>query len=292
MQDAGFTCYPQLEPSQPMSEEKSSSIGTMIVVAIAAGLIGYVIGKPAPPQVQAKAPDTSEKSTELGKPAEPKEPSFVKEGLVAFYPFNGNAKDESGNGNDGFLIGATLSKDRNGKIDSAYSFDGSDRILVGDNPNLRLQKLSVNVWVKMAPDHASSGQWPTVLAKRINYHRAPYSSWGLGTGPPSSPEYWTVASEDMKSKEKISLGKWQMLTLVIEKGYRGFYVNGVMQNEKLDQDESGKDIIYSDLPLFIGFAGFHDTHWVGSIDDIRIYNRALSAKAVKALYDLEKPKGK
>ena len=47
-----------------MSEEKSSPIGTMIVVAIAAGLIGYVIGKPTPPQVQAEVPDASEKPTE------------------------------------------------------------------------------------------------------------------------------------------------------------------------------------------------------------------------------------
>ena len=81
MQEAGFARYPQLELSQPMSEEKSSSIGTMIVVAIAAGLIGYVIGKPASPQVQVKTPDTSEKSTEQekstepGKSTEPKEPA-------------------------------------------------------------------------------------------------------------------------------------------------------------------------------------------------------------------------
>ena len=47
-----------------MSEEKQTPIGTMIVVAIAAGLIGYVIGKPTPPQVQAEVPDASEKPTE------------------------------------------------------------------------------------------------------------------------------------------------------------------------------------------------------------------------------------
>ena len=53
-----------------MSEEKSSSIGTMIVVAIAAGLIGYVIGKPAPPQVQAQPSDGRDKPAEPGKPSE------------------------------------------------------------------------------------------------------------------------------------------------------------------------------------------------------------------------------
>ena len=77
----------------------------MIVVAIAVGLIGYVIVKPALPQVQVKAPDASGKSTELAKPTEPAKPTpppGPKEGLVAYYPFNGNAQDESGNGNNGF----------------------------------------------------------------------------------------------------------------------------------------------------------------------------------------------
>lgn len=45
-------------------------------------------------------------------------------GLVAYYPFNGNANDESGNGNNGIIHGATLTTDRCGKTDSAYYFNG------------------------------------------------------------------------------------------------------------------------------------------------------------------------
>ena len=45
-------------------------------------------------------------------------------GLVAHYPFNGNANDESGNGNDGTVNGATLTTDRFGNANKAYSFDG------------------------------------------------------------------------------------------------------------------------------------------------------------------------
>ena len=50
----------------------------------------------------------------------------LKQGLVAYYPFDENAKDESGKGNDGDVKGATLAEDRHGKADSAYSFDGKD----------------------------------------------------------------------------------------------------------------------------------------------------------------------
>ena len=49
----------------------------------------------------------------------------LSDGLVAYYPFNGNANDESGNGNNGTVNGATLTTDRFGKVNSAYSFDGS-----------------------------------------------------------------------------------------------------------------------------------------------------------------------
>ena len=51
-------------------------------------------------------------------------PANLQQGLVAYYPFNGNANDESGNGNNGTVNGATLASDRFGNVGSAYSFDG------------------------------------------------------------------------------------------------------------------------------------------------------------------------
>ena len=54
-------------------------------------------------------------------------PSYVPtNGLVGYWPFNGNANDESGNGNNGIVTGATLTSDRFGNANSAYSFDGLD----------------------------------------------------------------------------------------------------------------------------------------------------------------------
>ncbi len=50
-------------------------------------------------------------------------------GLVAYYPFNGNAKDESGNGNNGSVFGATLTMDRFGNDRSAYEFNGTDNYI-------------------------------------------------------------------------------------------------------------------------------------------------------------------
>lgn len=63
-------------------------------------------------------------------------PSYVPtNGLVGYWPFNGNANDESGNGNNGSNNGATLTTDRNGVANQAYSFDGNDFIQTS-NQNL------------------------------------------------------------------------------------------------------------------------------------------------------------
>ena len=53
------------------------------------------------------------------------QPVWIDDGLVAYYPFDGDAKDASGNGNDGEVNGATLVEDRFGDTSKAYSFSGS-----------------------------------------------------------------------------------------------------------------------------------------------------------------------
>src|SRR4030042_3612979 len=71
----------------------------------------------------------------------------VEDGLVAYYPFNGNVHDESGNGNHGTVYGATLTMDVFGNLDGAYSFDGlDDYIAVDINTNFS-DAISVAVWV-------------------------------------------------------------------------------------------------------------------------------------------------
>src|SRR3990167_996949 len=70
------------------------------------------------------------------------------QGLVAYYPFNGNTNDESGNGNNGTLYGPTLTTDRFGNPNKAYSFNGtSDYIRVSDSQSLDIgDSLTITAW--------------------------------------------------------------------------------------------------------------------------------------------------
>jgi hypothetical protein len=66
-------------------------------------------------------------------------PNYVPtNGLVGWWPFNGNANDESGNGNNGTVNGATLTTDRFGVANKAYSFDGvSNKIVLQPGSNIQ-----------------------------------------------------------------------------------------------------------------------------------------------------------
>jgi len=73
--------------------------------------------------------------------------SSLDTGLIAWYPFTGNANDASPNGNNGTVVGAQLTSDRNGTANQAYLFNGtSDYINVGQNvkPNF---PLTITAWI-------------------------------------------------------------------------------------------------------------------------------------------------
>ena len=75
----------------------------------------------------------------------------LNNGLVAYYPFEGNAKDESGNGNHGTITGASLTTDRFGTADYAYHFDGNDFINCGNGASLNVTgAISLVAWINPA----------------------------------------------------------------------------------------------------------------------------------------------
>ncbi len=90
-------------------------------------------------------------------------PSYLPtDGLVAWYPFNGNTNDESGNSNHGILNGATLTADRNGNMNSAYDFDGiSNSIVSPVSIDLGLEH-TLSIWVRFNDNNSPQYIFNTV----------------------------------------------------------------------------------------------------------------------------------
>ena len=80
--------------------------------------------------------------------------SSLGKGLVAYYPFNGNAKDESGNGNDRLVKGATLTEDRNGETAGAYAFPDDTGTIAASMPEALAGEMpfTASLWFKINSD--------------------------------------------------------------------------------------------------------------------------------------------
>src|SRR5450759_5181083 len=91
----------------------------------------------------------------------------LTQGLVAYYPFNGNANDASGNGNNPVLNNATLTTDRFGNANSAYSFNGtSNYIQIPNSPSLNpSSQISICAWVKVQGFYLGPCRGNSILMK-------------------------------------------------------------------------------------------------------------------------------
>ena len=216
-----------------------------------------------------------------------KAPDFLKEGLVAYYPFNGNAKDESGNGNDGLVKGALLVEDRNGKPLKAYSFNGQDSFI--DLPASKqinyIHHISVSFWINASEKQPSGQQWSGLITRTDHRHRFSFTTGlypNLVLGSRVSPQH------NVDNKAVIASAKWMHIVFTHDGSGCALFIDGKQKSKITNRAIS---LVSSDLPVTIGAEGNGNgliRFFLGCLDDIRIYNRALSDEEVKALYEFEK----
>jgi Concanavalin A-like lectin/glucanases superfamily len=209
-------------------------------------------------------------------------------GLVGYFPFNGDANDASGNGNNGTVQGATLTTDRFGLTNSAYYFDGiSSRILVPDTFfGPATPGATISMWIKT---DAGPYDNPSVLFEKSGTNGTitlNVNSGQVQFGPKlAKSQNWFMAGAPIRSNSLMHL------VGVYAKGESvSLYVDGSLADALSVPD----DILFLDtsFPLLsaIGiydFTGGPYDAFRGVIDDVRFYDRALSASEVQALHSLE-----
>jgi hypothetical protein len=213
-----------------------------------------------------------------GGNGDPKKPEFLKEGLVAYYPFNGNAKDESGNGNDGEVNGVTLTKDRHGNADQAYFFDGqNDVISLPDALQNDGKSFTIALWFRadsLGADRRlfnSGSTWSCSL-----YALNKLQVWWKGIGPS-----WKSVSNE------VTPAKWHQFVFTVEDQEASSFFDSSLVLKLNTQGVVRLNKLQLGSRYFNGAQTF-GSHFHGTIDDIRIYNRALSDAEVKELYEFEK----
>ena len=207
------------------------------------------------------------------------------DGLVAHYPFNGNAKDESTNSNDGTVNGATLTEDRFGNVNSAYSFDGvDDKIIVQHAEIQNSFPLTISVWFKTI-DSFPNNRFIVGKYECLSYNG--YSVFINSEGVATSYYYNNYPNGATIGSQKINDGKWHSLITVFDEVGQKYYVDNVLVTE---QSYNGTvQATSTNTNLAFGFypkgACQVDNYIKGSIDDVSIYNRALDSIEIQNIFN-------
>ena len=230
-------------------------------------------------------------------------PNYVSSnGLVGWWPFNGNANDESGNGNNGTVNGATLTNDRFGNANKSFDFDfthwswgsGGDEIFIPFNSSFNSSNISVSAWVKRE-SQGYPGQSQCIITRyQFGYSNPNGQVWGISGGyePNFLVEYGVIEASTNNNQTVISnsgdtlqLNIWTHVVLTFDGNNARLYENG-----NLGSITSSNGLVINTLGnsgISIGLSDQANGHWApfdGNIDDIGIWNRALTDCEIQDLY--------
>nr|WP_319392768.1 LamG-like jellyroll fold domain-containing protein [uncultured Desulfobacter sp.] len=214
----------------------------------------------------------------------------INDGLVVYYPFNGNANDESGNGNHGTVCGASLTLDRFSIPNNAFSFDGiNDYIEIIDNDRLRLSNTDFTISVWLYETERNSSYNDALLVKR-GYGQE--NGWFVGLHGMSASVAGTVhyqvssgVDPNVHSISQVSLNDWHhvVATYDIATQKVKLYIDSELDRTQANIPSPNAN---TDTNLTIGSNSSIGAYFFhGSIDDIRIYNRSLSEEEILELYN-------
>ena len=226
-------------------------------------------------------------------------PSYVPtNGLVGWWPFNGNANDESGNGYNGTVNGATLSTDRYGISNSAYSFTGTtNEISLNNSQNFVSGSFSVSAWCTI--DILSPSNFDATVIGQFNGQIANDRKWLFGYRSFSTQRgvsYYIcdnngnfIPSNSYSTNWTPQLLTWYNVTWIFSSGNSiKTYINGVL-NSNVTLALTNFNNTANNVLTIIGNANDIDTPnklpWNGKIDDLGIWNRELIQQEITALYN-------
>ncbi|MBT1706489.1 LamG domain-containing protein, partial [Chryseosolibacter indicus] len=215
------------------------------------------------------------------------------QGLLGYYPFEGNSNDGSGLGNHALVYGgAGLATDAiNGQC---YNLDGSDDYIeLIDNTDLDFGSgdFSVSFWVRK---NANTSGWDNSAGvnKWNNTSMAGSNEWqvGLSTAAANNLPMFSIESGTVQysvyGSTNLNVNTWYHLAAVRRAGQLFLYVNGVQQGTPVNVGNVSVNNV--GRPLWIGKTGA-GYNTAALYDDVSIYKRGLSVEEVKQLYQRSGP---
>lgn len=220
-------------------------------------------------------------------------PTYVPTtGLVGWWPFNGNANDESGNGNDGNVLNASLSFDRYGNEESSYSIDGINcPTAKGVNLPCNISnagEYTISIWY-FTNDSIKNTQ-AIFNSNPHQYIGSSYNyiGWGNVTNGHVGNGLWLNAGPTGTiSWPSFGMNDWHQLIVVKSSSEFKFYGDGILKFNYSFSPSFNIGFINSIVAGAISINGGINCYetFSGNIDDIGIWNRALTELEIADLYN-------
>jgi len=211
--------------------------------------------------------------------AEQSQSPLLAETLVANYTFSGNATDATPFGNDADGSGATSTADRHGYASNAMLLDGTAGITADNSAAYQSEHTTIAFWVKMDELPASGEVF-------LLSHGGWQERWKIslpGHGKPVFTTNYANGISDMDSGDGNALapGVWKHVVMVHDGQTNKIYMDGSMVAEKAVVGSLNS----TSRPFGIGYNPIdQDNYMKGTLDEVRLYNYALNATEVQALY--------
>ena len=228
-------------------------------------------------------------------------PSYVPtNGLVGYWPFNGNANDESGNGNNGGFTASScdvcgnsivtapplISSDRFNNINNSYIFsDQLDLISIGNNTNLQLtSQYTISLWLYPTSYDFGNYTWGVILAKWGGVGSASYQLRFSNSGNILFDTHNGINTTTISSTNDLPLNDWSNVIITQNNSIVNIIVNGVITTinpnmiipmQVNNTIEIGRN--------YNQFSNYQYEGFLGKIDDICIWNRVLSSTEINNL---------
>ena len=218
----------------------------------------------------------------------------LQKNLIAYYPFNGNANDVTGNGNNGTpMNGAFFTTDLLGRPNHAAGFDGiNDYIIVNDNGKLNADEITISMMVM-----ANSTNRRHAILARVDFQTGRSVSYGVGQALDAtnrwefpvingfcSKDYVYNPQDYATSSSTLQAGQWYHLLVTFSKGQQKLYVDGQLKASMTRSFDKLDNCTLQNL--VIGGWWKNDIVSIdGKIDELRIYNRVLTDCEIEDLTD-------
>jgi len=216
----------------------------------------------------------------------------LNQGLIGYFPFNGDASDRSGFNNNPTYNNGTLAADRFGNPNQAYWFNGIDNSMTIPGAAGLNTAAAMSVALYFNPENTNLA---TLVGKidyiygngtqfqvAINWSAYPGVLFGINNPADACSQQINVNSSYVNTGGSLPINQWYCLACTYDRGVQKIFLNGVLIQQRTTSFNALKQCSNSDIQ--IGTWWMNDQQrFKGRIDDVRIYNRALNQAEVTAL---------